>query len=69
MANLEDLGELISTDMLIVGGSIGGLCAALRAKEESPEINILVVDKQSVGWAGAARGEVWLSGHCHLKIV
>ncbi len=54
MANLEDLGEVISTDMLIVGGSIGGLCAALRTKEESPDINILVVDKQTVGWAGAA---------------
>jgi succinate dehydrogenase / fumarate reductase, flavoprotein subunit len=54
MANLEDLGEVISADLLIVGGSIGGLCAALRAKEESPDINILVVDKQTVGWSGAA---------------
>ncbi len=54
MANLEDLGEVISTDLLVVGGSIGGLCAALRAKEETPDIDILVVDKQTVGWAGAA---------------
>jgi succinate dehydrogenase / fumarate reductase, flavoprotein subunit len=54
MAKLEDLGEVISTDLLIVGGSIGGLCAALRAKEESPDINILMVDKQTVGWSGAA---------------
>jgi succinate dehydrogenase / fumarate reductase flavoprotein subunit len=54
MANLEDLGEVISTDMLIVGGSIGGLCAAIRAKEVSPEIDVLVVDKQTVGWSGAA---------------
>ena len=54
MANLENLGEVISTDMLVVGGSIGGLCTALQAKEESPDIDILVVDKQTVGWAGAA---------------
>lgn len=54
MANLEDLGEVISTDLLVVGGSIGGLCTALRAKEEAPDIDILVVDKQTVGWAGAA---------------
>ena len=54
MANLEDLGEVISTDMLIVGGSIGGLCAAISAKEESPDISVLVVDKQTVGWSGAA---------------
>jgi succinate dehydrogenase / fumarate reductase flavoprotein subunit len=54
MSSLEDLGEVISTDMLIVGGSIGGLCAAIRAKEESPDIDVLVVEKQTVGWAGAA---------------
>lgn len=52
MAILEDLGEVISTDMLIVGGGIAGLCAALSAKEESPDIDIMLVEKQTVGWAG-----------------
>jgi succinate dehydrogenase/fumarate reductase flavoprotein subunit len=54
MANLEDLGEVISTDILIVGGGIAGLTAALKAKEESPGLNVLIVEKQTVGWAGAA---------------
>jgi succinate dehydrogenase / fumarate reductase flavoprotein subunit len=54
MANLEELGEVISTDMLIVGGSLAGLSAAIKAKEESPNLNVLLVDKQTVGWAGVA---------------
>lgn len=54
MANLEDLGEVISTDMLIVGGGLAGLTAALKAKEESPELSVLIVEKQTVGWSGAA---------------
>lgn len=54
MGNLEDLGEVISTDMLVVGGSLAGLSAAIKAKEESPEMDVLIVDKQTVGWGGAA---------------
>ncbi len=54
MPRIEELGEVITIDMLIVGGSIGGLSTAIRAKEESPDLNILVVDKQTVGWSGAA---------------
>ena len=33
MANLEDLGEVISTDVLVVGGGISGIVAAIKAKE------------------------------------
>ncbi len=42
--------------ILIVGGSIAGLTAALTAKETDPDADILVVDKAvaSKGWAGAA---------------
>jgi succinate dehydrogenase/fumarate reductase flavoprotein subunit len=54
MARLEDLGEVISTDLLIIGGGIGGLTAAISAKEACPEINILLVDKQTIGWSGKA---------------
>ena len=63
MANLEDLGEVISTDVLIVGGGIGGIAAAIKAKEESPEVDVLVVDKATIGWAGKAGkggGVLWL---------
>ena len=52
MANLEDLGEVISTDVLVVGGGIGGSIAAIMAKE-SP-VSVLVVEKATVGWSGKA---------------
>lgn len=63
MAKLEDMGELISTDLLIIGGGIAGLATAIRAKEVSPEINVLLVDKQTIGWGGKANkgaGVLWV---------
>jgi succinate dehydrogenase/fumarate reductase flavoprotein subunit len=54
MAALESLGEVISTDILIIGGGIGGLVTAVKAKEENPEADVLVVEKQTAGWAGKA---------------
>jgi succinate dehydrogenase / fumarate reductase flavoprotein subunit len=63
MAKTEDLGEVISTDVMIVGGGIGGLVAAIKAKEESPKLNVLLLDKQTVGWAGKTpkgAGGIWL---------
>jgi succinate dehydrogenase/fumarate reductase flavoprotein subunit len=61
MANLEDLGEVISTDVLVVGGGIGGSIAAIMAKE-SP-VSVLVVEKATVGWSGKApkgAGVLWV---------
>ncbi len=54
MARLENSGEIVSTDILIVGGGIGGLAAAVKAKEENPKLDVLVVEKQTTGWAGKA---------------
>ena len=54
MATLEELGEVVKTDVLIVGGGIGGLAAAIRAKETSPNVDVLMVEKQTVGFAGKA---------------
>lgn len=57
MAELEALGELVSTDVLIVGGGIAGLSAAITVKEKSPDLDVLIVEKATTGWAGkAARG-------------
>jgi len=54
MANSGDLNEVISTDVLIAGGGIGGLVTAVKAKEENPDADVLVVEKQTAGWAGKA---------------
>ena len=52
MQSIEELGRVISTDVLILGGGIAGLCAAVKAKE-SP-VDVMVVDKGGIGWAGQA---------------
>ncbi|MBN2558498.1 MAG: NAD(P)-binding protein, partial [Clostridia bacterium] len=49
MANIEQSGEIISTDILIVGGGIGGLVTAVKAKEENPDMDVLIVEKQTTG--------------------
>jgi succinate dehydrogenase / fumarate reductase flavoprotein subunit len=54
MVKLEDLGEVISTDVLIVGGGVGGLATAIKVKKENPKIDVLIVEKQTTGWAGKA---------------
>lgn len=54
MANIDNMNEMISTDVLIIGGGIGGLVTAVKAKEANPNVNVLVVEKQTAGWAGKA---------------
>ena len=51
------------TDVLIIGGGFGGLAAAIRIKELSPESSVLLVDKQTIGWGGKANkgaGVLWV---------
>jgi succinate dehydrogenase/fumarate reductase flavoprotein subunit len=52
--NIESLGKVISTDILIIGGGLAGISAAITAKETDPTLDILVVDKAvaSKGYAG-----------------
>src|SRR5208283_4290425 len=54
-------GDVISTDVLVVGGGLGGLVAAIKAKEYPVEV--LIVDKQTIGWSGKAPkigGGLWV---------
>ena len=44
----------MSADVLIIGGGIGGLSAAVSLKEANPDIDVLVVEKQTSGYAGKA---------------
>ncbi|MBQ8662732.1 MAG: FAD-dependent oxidoreductase [Eubacterium sp.] len=54
MANVKDYGELFTADILIVGGGMAGLVTAIRAKENKPNLDILVIDKGIIGWNGQA---------------
>ncbi len=54
MTKIEDLGEVISTDLLIIGGGFGGLVSAIKAKEVAPEVDVLIVERETAGWAGKA---------------
>ncbi len=57
MTDNKSTGEIISpisTDILIVGGGISGLSAAITIKEKNPKIDVLVVEKAFSGWSGQA---------------
>ena len=59
---IED-SKAFDTDVLIIGGGFGGLSAAIRIKELSPETSVLLVDKQTIGWGGKANkgaGVLWV---------
>ena len=61
MPTIEDLGEVVSTDLLIIGGGLAGLVAGIKAKEYP--IDVLLVDKQTIGWSGKAPkvgGGLWV---------
>ena len=40
------------TDVLIIGGGLAGLTAAVKIKELRGDLDVLVVDKGGIGWAG-----------------
>ncbi|MDP2646969.1 MAG: FAD-binding protein [Desulfobacterales bacterium] len=42
--------ETVTSDVLVIGGGIGGLTAAIKARGH--DADVLVVDKGGIGWAG-----------------
>ncbi len=54
MAGPQSPGESVATDVLIMGGGLAGIAAAITLKEKSPDLEVLVVEKATAGWAGKA---------------
>ena len=52
MSEAKKYGELYTSDVLIIGGGVGGLTAAIQVKEKDPDLNVLVIDKGTIGWSG-----------------
>lgn len=46
--------KVLSTDVLVVGGGIAGLTAAITVKETNPDVDVLIVEKQTSGYSGKA---------------
>ncbi|MCD8218341.1 MAG: FAD-binding protein [Clostridiales bacterium] len=44
----------ITTDLLVIGGSLAGLAAAITAKEANPDMEVTIVEKYTCGYAGKA---------------
>jgi len=54
MKNLEEMGNVVLTDILVVGHGIAGLSSAISAKEDAPDLKVVTVDKAFVGYGGKA---------------
>ena len=48
------MSESMTTDVLVVGGSIAGLAAAITAKEKDPALDVTVIEKYTSGYSGKA---------------
>jgi succinate dehydrogenase / fumarate reductase flavoprotein subunit len=46
--------ERMTTDVLVVGGSIAGLATAITAKETDPALDVTIVEKYTSGYSGKA---------------
>jgi len=46
--------EDLTADVLVIGGGIAGLTAAVSIKEKNPDLDVLIVEKQTCGYSGKA---------------
>jgi succinate dehydrogenase/fumarate reductase flavoprotein subunit len=59
---LENLGRVVDTDVLVIGGGAGGLWSALSAKRTWPLGRVTLVDAHMVGRSGhAAFSNAWMA--------
>lgn len=65
MKKLEDLGTVITTDVLIIGAGLSAVVAALEIKKHNKDIDVLCLEKQFFGYNGkttkAGHGAAFLS--------
>lgn len=54
MENVKSNEQVLYTDILVVGGGIAGLTAAITVKETNPKLDVLIVEKQTSGYSGKA---------------
>jgi succinate dehydrogenase/fumarate reductase flavoprotein subunit len=62
MKNINELGTVITADVLVLGAGGAGMCAALKAKES--KVDVLMVDKMGIGWCG----QVPIGGGIHAYV-
>jgi len=49
---MSDIGKVLTTEVLVIGGGIAGLCAANKAAEQG--VKVLIVEKGVTPWTGQA---------------
>ena len=54
MTSVTDLGTVYCSDVLVLGGGIAGLIAAIKIKETDSTLEVLIADKATSGTAGKA---------------
>ncbi|MBI4329979.1 MAG: FAD-binding protein [Chloroflexi bacterium] len=50
MVDLNKLGAVVPADILVIGGGISGVVAAIKARQSGA--SVVLADKATVGWAG-----------------
>ncbi len=64
MSDLNSLGQVVSTDVLVLGAGLSGFTIANRIKELNPGLNVLIVEKSTAGFSGAkankGAGVMWV---------
>ncbi len=64
MTDLNSIGQVYTTDVLVLGAGLAGFTIANRIKELNPDVNVLIVEKSTAGFAGAkankGAGVMWV---------